>query len=129
MSLLLDPWMANLSLSWWLTFISYEVSDSIKIPDFFYPQTTKEWNPVAVIGAFREVLGDHIMSIVLSIHRVRMSTTSFDVRIRRLSYFPRDMTTDLYRLYQGEPHRNLDDASFERSMSIHERVSFFRRLL
>lgn len=34
----------------------------------------------------------------------------FDVRIWRLTYMPRGVTMDLYKVYQGEPERRVDGA-------------------
>lgn len=94
--------MADLSLSQWPKFISVEVSNAMRISDLFQSQC-REWDPVVVIHALREVLGECVMSIALSHYR------SQDIRVwPRSSCIPRVVMSDLYQMYQEEPYRSLD---------------------
>lgn len=114
-NLLLDPWIADLPLSQWLTFINSEVVDSMRICDLFHPNG-KCWDPMAVAHLFREQLGEHVLSMVITIHR------SQDAGVQRSSYTPRVAMADLHRWYWREPRRHLDVKWIWR-IGVHSRMS------
>lgn len=93
---LLDLWIANITLSQWLTFISSKMTNSIRIYNLFHPNG-KAWDPAIVAHLFREQQGEHMRSMAILIHNNQ------DVRVYGSSYTSRAMMANLYRLYQREP--------------------------
>lgn len=67
---MLDSWIADLPLSQWLTFISTEISDSMRIFDLLFPDR-KRWNLMVVTRVFGNILGMRVLSIALRIHTSR----------------------------------------------------------
>lgn len=64
-----DPWIANLPLVWWPTFITMDISDSISISDLLTTDGI-QWNPVIVTQIFRDILGARFLSIILHVIHV-----------------------------------------------------------
>lgn len=74
MDFICDPWIIDLSFSRWLTFISIETLDSMRISNMLL-QDSRQRNLEVVLRVFGDILGRRVLSLAWPIH------TSHDIKV------------------------------------------------
>lgn len=98
-----DPWISDLSLNKWPTFVNAEFEGSMKISDLLYPEESR-WHSNYVAQLFGPNLAERVLSIAVPTHEAQ------DMRVNRSSCGQRVRARNLYMMYCGTPARSFDAA-------------------